>query len=120
MFYVSHIGLLHWKQADLCCLKKKCACTVKTLCLFLLLLWCPFVKHVKDYDNYPDKVILSDIKIKDFHIYGLIVWLLGARVKNSQSKWVERERKQIPHCPANKPIVKQRIIYLGQLAKWYK
>ena len=34
---------------------------------------------------------------------------------------MSRERKkQIPHCPANKPIVKQRIIYLGQLAKWYK
>ena len=64
---------------------------------------------------------MSDIKIQDFQIYGLIVWLLGARVKTSQSKWVERERKQIPHCPANKLIVKQRIIYLGQLlAKWYK
>ena len=33
---------------------------------------------------------------------------------------IERERKQIPHCPASKPIVKQRIICLGQLAKWYK
>ena len=63
---------------------------------------------------------MSDIKIQDFQIYGLIVWLLGARVKTSQSKWVERERKQISHCPANKPIVKQRIIHLGQFAKWYK
>ena len=121
--YLSHKGLMHWKQADLCCLKKKwihrytyssnsvalfCCCDahllnmLKITIIILIKLFC----------------LISKYRIFTFTNF---VWLLGARVKTSQSKWIERERKQIPHCPANKPIVKQRIIsYSGQLAKWYK